>query len=1368
MLLEDFFTEVDKKRLNMAKVYGKRYAGREKWLFAELTKRYGAAKVTAMKERFERGNNGSVSSNSSEKSGAKSVEGPKQAKAPRKGHPRHPQFFHPPTPATGVNLNDNMAPAATVSACAPTQEHSSESPEGGETAEAPEISPPELDEQGRATLAQRPGKNNSDPSRPPPLSRPQDGGASNEAAPSQVTGSVSAERPAASLPMNGPPMTNGPSLRSGPPAMMQREKPEDQMNQVPFAPPHRIEKNSHAALAGLRQRRNVAGPGVSNQQEPDANAPPVTLEGLLKELYKKHQPDKLKNVQIVAKQYAGKERELVGLLKGKYGALSVKHLEENLEALERAHRARTPGKGAGKKRGCFIRTISLIFWLSVLLFFAFGAVFVSFVILDAQECRALTNDEEDGESAEDCAPLRKELETFTYERVGDYVRQSHHESCFCSVWMERESVVLTSLSGSDVVELFRLVPFSPDSFGEPWIASVKEQVPSQEFYDVYAKPVVDLSIDAGAFVWWSALEFAGLDDAPEKQAQTVSESSESDVVPLIEDEVDMPREEFDQAFDDVENKNLFVEATNDESGTEEVDVEIEASGSMTADANVKAFKESSVVDANDNMVGVLEVLKPSENDGMAAEHVDPTTEEVVVSEEEELFPSSTEENEEQNLLDEAIAELEFADDSVDFVIEDAESVSKDTEDESAARSEADVKEAPSEAGLNEESDIVDYDVDVLATETPVETGVTEAEAESAPSEDASVDVNVEGAEFAEEVAAATTIEVNGEESENVVEAEVHQEGLDVTYPQTTDTELAVVEQGIGSAEDLSRGVDDISEFAESVSFVESENDSEGAEVLGEDAEEALEEFDEATLNSTAEDEAEADEEEEPVTEDASEEVVDEKAVVNDDDVEVDVVGEGEVGSETESVGESDDENAVGANEHETDGIDGIVSEESTVAEDYSTEELSLEMELEEEDAEEAESAASVASADSPLGIVTSGEESVGDEKDTKDSTVSDGEVDGLELEHDPDGPEDDTGEGSMESETEMASPGTDELVVAVHEDEVPISSGGTDVDDNDESEEVDSGTADEKMEGSDEITGSVLLEEFDPAASDVEGDSVVSGDNDVEVISSEEVVGTEAITAEFVEDAEASAGDDEEEEISDNDISAETAVEETESAEVPAGVFEEKGESAKRDIGKESAADAISDDKAEGQPLPDDNVEAELEAESRVGVRLGESVEPDEDPVVALDVAIEAVEVRDDTIGIESGKDLQEERGYRKIEKAVGALDASAQAENLVPDADEALVSDTTIDAFEEGTLSELEDNAAESVSEAVAVSEMGDLQGELIPEMPVSADDLESGGLASAVNEVLARLVEPFESRKAAASVVVEDEALKRAADEL
>ncbi|KAE8974586.1 hypothetical protein PR001_g25638, partial [Phytophthora rubi] len=443
-LLVAFFTEVDKKRLKMAKVYGKRYAGREKWLFTELTKRYGAAKVGALKARFESGSTSGASDINTSSSSTDANNGPNTAKSSgasdcqkpgRQGHPRHPHFFHPPSPASNVDPSAVMPPVLPPVVLPPEiEEPGSQTPETAHGADIP-ASPSGKMSPGRGARVsprqRRSGGNIPPFSGPPPPSFPmaQDATEGTESVPAAV---------------DGPPAMN----MNGPPSPAQRKEQ--------FSRPLGGMDNNQPTI-GLRHRHNASGAAAQSQNNSVAETPAVTLEGLLKELYKKHQPDKLKNVPIVAKQYAGKERELVGLLKGKYGALSVKPLEENLEVLERAHRARMGSKSAGKKRGCFVRTVSLVFWLSVLLYFSLGAVFVSFVVLDAWECRALDNEEQELESAEECTPLKKELETFTYQRVGDYVVQSHPESCFCSEWNARESALLTNLSGADLVNLARMV-----------------------------------------------------------------------------------------------------------------------------------------------------------------------------------------------------------------------------------------------------------------------------------------------------------------------------------------------------------------------------------------------------------------------------------------------------------------------------------------------------------------------------------------------------------------------------------------------------------------------------------------------------------------------------------------------------------------------------------------------------------------------------------------------------------------------------------------------------------------------------------------------------------------------------------------------
>ncbi|RLN51880.1 hypothetical protein BBJ29_009501 [Phytophthora kernoviae] len=183
----------------------------------------------------------------------------------------------------------------------------------------------------------------------------------------------------------------------------------------------------------------------------------------------------------------------------------------------------------------------------------------------------------------------------------------------------------------------------------------------------------------------------------------------------------------------------------------------------------------------------------------------------------------------------------------------------------------------------------------------------------------------------------------------------------------------------------------------------------------------------------------------------------------------------------------------------------------------------------------------------------------------------------------------------------MTSLDKNKLEVSLREAEVTATG------DDDESEEVDSA-------------------ESEPVASDVEDDSVVSGDDHVEVVLSEEGVGTEEIAAELFEDVVTVVSDDEED--SDDNIPAEALVEETD--EVAVGVLEES--ESVESVEKESA-NAINYDGVEGQPLSDDNVAAEDS------------------------VAIEATEVPDDTIAIESGEDLKEDLDGRWSKRALVPLE---------------------------------------------------------------------------------------------------------------
>ncbi|TDH73524.1 hypothetical protein CCR75_009547 [Bremia lactucae] len=474
--LINFFTKVDKERLKMAAVYLKRYAGREKWLFAELTKRYGAIEVDAMKAQYEKGMNDATTSSSGGytrkfKVATDAVASKKQSNSGFQGQPQYQQLSRSPNSDSNLNFGD---------ASSAFKENNALKCQLGQEAiktRAPSDSSGKDAMYHKKTIMQRcsPSKGRNFPVTGPP--------ASLQSPQKSSDSKIAAEVCSSSL------------LMMNESTFVQYDEPIQGLNQ-PSIPPHTDEQTNNVAPLGLHQRHNTSKPSALYQKGEPSN---VTLESMLRDLYRKHQPDKLKNAITVAKQYVGKERELVKLLKGKYGALSVKRLEENLELLERVHDANRRRKHVGKNRIFFVLTISLGFWLLSL-----SVMIVNFVVLDAWECHRVGRDMQ---PAKECALFNKELEAFTYDRVADYMSQTYPNACFCSEWNARKSGLHSNFSRYELVNMAKLVPFSPNSFKVPWIASVKGLAISQVF-NASAKSVVDQLLSAGLFLWSTVLDFA--------------------------------------------------------------------------------------------------------------------------------------------------------------------------------------------------------------------------------------------------------------------------------------------------------------------------------------------------------------------------------------------------------------------------------------------------------------------------------------------------------------------------------------------------------------------------------------------------------------------------------------------------------------------------------------------------------------------------------------------------------------------------------------------------------------------------------------------------------------------------------------------
>lgn len=212
------------------------------------------------------------------------------------------------------------------------------------------------------------------------------------------------------------------------------------------------------------------------------------MESLLKELYKKHQPDKLRNVAQIAKEYAGKERVLVRLLKAKYGALSVKRLEENLHVLENSDErqkaiAEAKLKSSKRKAGVvkFVTRCALVSVASLSL----GGACLA--LLNSRECRNIQTSSSQSNSAT-CYKLNLGLEEFEFGRIPEYVGQSYPVECFCTNWVEREDAFLSSHSGGNLVNLAKMLPFSRTA-----VDAYLVDAPVRQYYTTYAQPIIEIS-----------------------------------------------------------------------------------------------------------------------------------------------------------------------------------------------------------------------------------------------------------------------------------------------------------------------------------------------------------------------------------------------------------------------------------------------------------------------------------------------------------------------------------------------------------------------------------------------------------------------------------------------------------------------------------------------------------------------------------------------------------------------------------------------------------------------------------------------------------------------------------------------------------
>ncbi|KAF1329825.1 hypothetical protein FI667_g5649, partial [Globisporangium splendens] len=526
-LLKDFFEEVDKAKLRMAEVYAKRYISHEERLFAELSRRYGVDKVERLKCRYEDnvgaeqqhvqsiseavesapqnmpatclrsptsqdapplqypkiGSNGAdalppppVSSTNGKRSpGLGSGYVVSSNKVSSKGRSQSMNGFHPPMPPVFYDLHADHTDAHSDH---PTEDSDVSSPTNAYP--FPVVTPSATYDDDQVPTATDAGDDEEE-------NVSTIGGFTSQAPPRQQTSTSRADgatagRLRADIPP--PPMTDFTHAKGGSkasPIMRQGE-----LSRGPPPPPLanayslRDEKSSNVA--------SLTGQKTMQTEQRPSSPQTVTLESLLRDLYKKHQPDKLQSVSRVAREYAGRERALVQLLKTKYGALSVKHLEENLALLEKAASKPSPAmtERGRKKRGLAGRSIRFLTRCALLSASAMALAGAGLVYINSRECASRAAATAD--AAESCDEFNHDLSGFEYGNIGQHLAHAYPVDCVCSEWREREDALMSSsYSWDSVVSLAQLLPFSQST-----VEAYFENTPASEYYHQYGKPVVDI------------------------------------------------------------------------------------------------------------------------------------------------------------------------------------------------------------------------------------------------------------------------------------------------------------------------------------------------------------------------------------------------------------------------------------------------------------------------------------------------------------------------------------------------------------------------------------------------------------------------------------------------------------------------------------------------------------------------------------------------------------------------------------------------------------------------------------------------------------------------------------------------------------
>lgn len=433
----------------MAHVYAKRYQGRESWLFTELSKRYSKVKVAALKDRFaECAQCVSDDTSSTEKVGRRSMHELSSALKMAMEHdirsPSEPTESlsesaanNSPTRRSTQKVSPNARKVPLYRASMTPVPHSDAMPvnfhdalksadEEAKTTEEESIESPVF---VKNELLDSNSENFS---------------ASTSAVKGSADNQDTESKLAASRPPPIQPTTNS-SLVNSKASPILRPGELSHGGIPPTASPVAITKE----LSSSPRKKS------SIRQYPTCS---ITLEALLMDLYRSHQPNELRNVQQVADEYRGNERELIVMLKSKYGALSVKRLEENLATLDKLAQAHS--RRQSQKRFRALKTGAKLV-LAAAVGVASCAVGISLV--HSQLCHGRSQSPETQQRGNGSSCLVPSGLAFGVHSAALECSMTPVDSidAFCAGWMDREESWLTTHSMTDALELLNALRFSP-------------------------------------------------------------------------------------------------------------------------------------------------------------------------------------------------------------------------------------------------------------------------------------------------------------------------------------------------------------------------------------------------------------------------------------------------------------------------------------------------------------------------------------------------------------------------------------------------------------------------------------------------------------------------------------------------------------------------------------------------------------------------------------------------------------------------------------------------------------------------------------------------------------------------------------------